>query len=315
MSRPLRVQYEGAFYHIIARGQRRESIFRNDGDRDQFLERLEITISKYNLRLHAYCQMDNHYHLLLETPEGNLSQAMRYFNGSYANYFRAKHRLVGSIFQGRYKSIIVEKDDYLLQLSAYIHLNPVRAKIVEKPEDYKWSSFQYYFKNADIPDFLYVDEISGKYGDDYAHHVYEIMRMPKNEIDELLNVKKSVLGSDALISHVLECAKERKGARRDVELPEYTRLKYSAKEKIFDIITSKFGITVEDILARKRGNVYRKLAIYGLKMYTRLKLNEIGEIFDLHYHTVAANFRLFMQQQEKDSELMRMKSILDEEVG
>jgi len=315
MSRPLRVQYEGAFYHIIARGQRRESIFRNDGDRNQFLERLGITISKYNLRLHAYCLMDNHYHLLLETPEGNLSPAMRYFNGSYANYFRIKHRLVGSIFQGRYKSIIVEKDDYLLQLSAYIHLNPVRAKIVEKPENYKWSSFQYYSKNGEVPGFLYAHEILGKYGDDYPHHVYEIMGMPKKEVDELLNVKKSVLGSDVLISHVLECVKERKGVDRDIELPEYARLKYSTKEKIFEIIISNFKVTTEDILSRKRGNVYRKLAIYGLKRYTGLKLKEIGEIFNLHYHTVAASFRAFVQQQENDSELKRMKSVIDEELG
>ena len=136
MARPLRIEYPGAFYHILARGQRKDSIFYSDKDRKVFLHRLKETAQKYHIRIHAYVLMKNHYHLLMETPHGNLAKAMHYFNSNYTNWFRVKHSLVGSIFQGRYKSILIEKDAYLLELSAYIHLNPVRAEISKKPEDF-----------------------------------------------------------------------------------------------------------------------------------------------------------------------------------
>ena len=132
MARPLRIEFNGALYHITARGDKRADIFEDNEDREQFLNLLKEVCSRFNWQIHAYCLMDNHYHLLVETPEGNLSLGMRQLNGVYTQKFNRKHKRVGHVFQGRIKRIIVEKDAHLLELARYIVLNPVRAKMIRK---------------------------------------------------------------------------------------------------------------------------------------------------------------------------------------
>src|SRR4030066_1532561 len=144
MARPLRIEFPGAYYHITSRGNERKAIFKNMGDRESFLSYLKLAYLRYGVVIHVFCLMNNHYHLLLETPKGNLSQIMRYINGAYSIYFNVKHKRTGHLFQGRYKAILVDADEYAGELSRYIHLNPVRAGIVSKPEQYLWSSYQYY---------------------------------------------------------------------------------------------------------------------------------------------------------------------------
>lgn len=146
MSRPLRIEYPGAFYHVTARGNERKDIFADDRDQERFLFYVNAAFERYKARIHAYCLMSNHYHLLIETPVGNLAQTMRHINGLYTTYFNVKRNRNGHLFQGRYKAILVEKDEYAGELSRYIHLNPVRAKIVERPEDYEWSSYRSYIE-------------------------------------------------------------------------------------------------------------------------------------------------------------------------
>ncbi len=141
MSRPLRIEYDGALYHITSRGNAREAIFLNDEDRKLFLDILGSVKERSNWLCHAYCLMDNHYHLIVETPEGNLSKGMRQLNGVYTQRFNKQHNRVGHLFQGRYKAIVVDKENYLLEMSRYVVLNPVRAKAVKKPEEWKWSSY------------------------------------------------------------------------------------------------------------------------------------------------------------------------------
>ena len=140
MSRHIRIEYPGAIYHITSRGNARESVYLCDKDRQIFLDILSDTVEDHNLTLHSYCLMDNHYHLLVETPDGNLSRAMRQLNGIYTQRFNWRYKRCGHVFQGRYKSVLVERDSYLLELCRYIALNPVRARIVKLPEDYMWSS-------------------------------------------------------------------------------------------------------------------------------------------------------------------------------
>ena len=142
MARPLRIEYDGALYHITSRGNERKAIFRDDEDRIGFLEALQKVNERFNWICHAYCLMNNHYHLIVETPDGNLSKGMRQLNGVYTQYFNRKHHRVGHIFQGRYKSILMEKESYLLEVGRYVVLNPVRAKAVKKPEDWNWSSYR-----------------------------------------------------------------------------------------------------------------------------------------------------------------------------
>ena len=146
MARPLRIIYPGAFYHITSRGNEQRVIFKSQRDRKKFLSYLESATQRYDARIHAYCLMDNHYHLLIETPSGNLPQIMRHINGAYTTYFNVKHKRSGHLLQGRYKAILVEMDIYAKELSRYIHLNPLRAGMVELPEEYKWSSLPFYLK-------------------------------------------------------------------------------------------------------------------------------------------------------------------------
>lgn len=142
MSRPLRIEYPGALYHLTARGNAREMIFKDDTDRKTFLAVLGKIVEHYNWLCHAYCLMGNHYHLLIETPDGNLSAGMRQLNGVYTQTFNRRHRRVGHVLQGRFKAILVDKDSYLLELCRYIVLNPLRAKMVKHPRHYAWSSYR-----------------------------------------------------------------------------------------------------------------------------------------------------------------------------
>ena len=159
MTRPLRIEYAGALYHVTSRGDRREDIYLNDDDRVIWLEVLEQTCNRFHWRCHAYCLMDNHYHILIETIEGNLSQGMRQLNGVYTQKSNRRHGRVGHVFQGRYKAILVDKDSYLLELSRYIVLNPLRAGMVKNVPDWKWSSYLAMTGRKEVPEYLETDVI------------------------------------------------------------------------------------------------------------------------------------------------------------
>jgi len=141
MARPLRIEFPGAVYHITSRGNDRKEIFGDDLDREAFLEILYEVNVRYHWLCHAYCLMDNHYHLLIETPDGNLSIGMRQLNGVYTQLFNKSHGRVGHLFQGRFKGIVVQKESHLLEASRYIVLNPIRAKLVKNPYQWIWSSY------------------------------------------------------------------------------------------------------------------------------------------------------------------------------
>ncbi len=140
MSRPMRLEFPNALYHVTSRGNAQQNIYLCDADRQQFLNVLEHVCQRYNWVVHAYCLMSNHYHLLIETPDANLSKGMRQLNGLYTQDFNRTHKRVGHVYQGRYKAILVEKQAYLLELARYIVLNPVRAEMVRSAKDWKWSS-------------------------------------------------------------------------------------------------------------------------------------------------------------------------------
>jgi REP element-mobilizing transposase RayT len=142
MSRPLRIEFPDALYHVTSRGDRREDIFEDDRDRQTFLETLEQVITQFNWTCYAWCLMDNHYHLLIQTPDGNLSKGMRQLNGVYTQASNRRHGRVGHLFQGRFKAILVDSDAYLLELARYVVLNPVRAGMVKKPDGWAWSSYR-----------------------------------------------------------------------------------------------------------------------------------------------------------------------------
>ena len=156
MARPLRIEYPGALYHVTARGNGRAEIFLDDGGRAGFLEILAAMVSRFGWLVHAYCLMDNHYHLLMETPEANLGHGMRQLNGIHTQRLNRAHGRTGHVFEGRYKSILVEKERHLLELSRYVVLNPVRAGMVGEAGDWRWSSFLATAGEVETPDWLHT---------------------------------------------------------------------------------------------------------------------------------------------------------------
>ena len=163
MARPLRIEYEDAVYHITSRGNARERIFLDDEDRNVFLATLGETVTRYGWICHAYCLMSNHYHLLLETPSPNLSRGMKLLNGVYTQRFNRNHKRCGHLLQGRYKSILVEKESHLLELTRYVVLNPIRAKMVRSVRDWPWSSYRATSGQAEVPEFLKIDWILSQF--------------------------------------------------------------------------------------------------------------------------------------------------------
>ncbi len=185
MARPLRLELSGGVYHVTSRGDGREDIYLSDADREAWLDVLAAVCERYHWVCHAWCQMTNHYHILVETPETNLAQGMRQLNGVYTQRFNRAHARVGHVFQGRYKAILVERDNYLLELARYVVLNPLRAKMVRRLEAWPWSSYLATCGQAASPPWLQTDWILGQFGQrrsraiaKYVTFVHEGARLP-----------------------------------------------------------------------------------------------------------------------------------------
>ena len=164
MARPLRIEFAGGLYHVTSRGDRREDIYLCDEDRQAWLDIIGSTCERFNWICHAYCLMTNHYHVVVETVEGNLAKGMRQLNGVYTQYVNRAHERVGHVFQGRYKAFLVEKEAYLLELARYVVLNPVRAGMVAKPEDWPWSSYRSTMGMESAPPWLAADSLLRGFG-------------------------------------------------------------------------------------------------------------------------------------------------------
>jgi hypothetical protein len=258
--------------------------------------------------------MDNHYHLLLETPYANLSKAMHYLNTSYSNYFKAKYSLVGSIFQGRYKSIVVNNDAYLLVLSAYIHLNPVRAAIVKSPEEYHWSSYSNYISRDVHVSWLRTDIILENYDiNEYHAYVINWHNRHKSINTEEIYGKNGVLGSDEFIEDIKDRVRTmiKYNNKSTDEYYEAKHLLNLSKDDIEKILIEKLNILKEQLYLKKRGNILRLLFIYGLKQYTGMTLREIGSVFDIKYTTVSSLVNMFILKSENNVKIKQYKEKLD----
>lgn len=171
MARPLRIELAGGLYHVTSRGDRREDIFFDAADRRAWLRVLEQVCARFNWVCHAWCQMSNHYHLVLETAEANLSQGMRQLNGVYTQHVNRRYERVGHVFQGRYKAILVEKESYLMELSRYVVLNPVRAGMVSDVDKWLWSSYAAMMGQEPTPSWLQTDWVLGQFAQDRAEAI------------------------------------------------------------------------------------------------------------------------------------------------
>ncbi len=307
MARPLRIEYPGAYYHVTSRGNERKAIFRDVADRKKFLEILSSSIGQFLVRLHAYVLMDNHYHLLLETPEGNLSRAVRYVNGVYTQYFNRRHRRVGHLFQGRYKSILVDKDSYLVELSRYIHLNPWRVRSGgHDPLRYRWSSLRAYTGREKAAEWLETEEILGSFGQKrrnaqraYGEFVREGMEKGVKRPWEELRWQ-SLLGPSSFVEEI----EERFLRDREIGLTEIKGLRESRKvvggEQLMRVVCEYYGVEGRDL--RNRSHRYteaREVASYIMRRHALMKLVEIGEKTGSHYSTVSNAIRKVARSRDR----------------
>lgn len=308
MARPLRLFFENAFYHITAGGIRKEKIFYSDNDKKIFLDKMNETADKYSFVCYAYCLMNNHYHLFIKTPFANLPEGMHYLNVSYANWFRAKHNLVGPIFQGRYKSIVVDEDSYALIFSAYIHLNPLRAGMPEKLEDYPFSSYSDYIgKRRPLIKRLDTSLILNKFSNnkEEAQVKYEQFVMENADLNNPLekSYRSIALGNDSFIEKIKEKIKSIDENRK---IKETKLLSILNQDEVIKNISLCFGIEKDEIFKKRKGNIYRQLTIYLIKRYTALSLKEIGEIFDIDYASVSMAARRFREKTDSDKDISEM---------
>lgn len=271
MARPLRLEYAGALYHVTSRGDRREDIYENDHDREGFLTIFTNVSETYNWVCHAYCLMSNHYHLLIETPDGNLSRGMRQLNGVYTQFFNRNHGRTGHVFQGRYKAIVVQKESYLQELSRYIVLNPVRAGMVRSARDWPWSSYRATAGQVESPPFLntkWLISAFGKRTSDAIEGYRAFVSAGKNQPSPWENLRNQVfLGDDQFVEKML------KRVHQDKDLSEIP----SSHRRARPATLSEYERKGKD----------RNSAIVNAYRSGGYTLKQIGDHFGLHYTTVS----------------------------
>ena len=275
MARPLRIEYDGALYHVTSRGNERKAIFKHDGDRKMFLDMLAQVNKRFHWICHAYCLMDNHYHLVIETPDGNLSKGMRQLNGIYTQAYNKRHARVGHLFQGRFKGILVQKDSHFLEVCRYVVLNPVRAKTISHPRHYKWSSYQATAGIAYAHPSLTADEILGHFGQRRAAAPEKYREFIQDGIDsrsiwEELEAQ-SLLGVEGFAEGLRHLVAEKQQMR---EIPKGQRFAgRPTLEKLFPRRIS--DRTARDQLIEKAVNEFG---------YSQM---EVAAFLDLHYSTIS----------------------------
>jgi putative transposase len=319
MPRPLRLNHPNACYHVMNRGAGFRSVFSNSIQRQMFLQILGEAVSQFNIKIHAFCLMSNHYHLLICTPKANLSQAMRYINGVYTLRHNRLKKTDGPLFRGRYKAILVEKDSYLLQLSRYIHLNPVTASLVKNPADYPWSSYQYYIKKTRPLSWLTTKDILASMGKrnqqwQYREFVESGDEDNNSEFAEQ-NSQSVILGTkefkDKHLSSLVadQISNSQSDFNKSIELPTL--------EKILKHASTCLNSSEIDITKYHRGktNHSKMLAIHACRKLGKARLKDIARLFSFRSHggiskTVTAAEKLLADDKKlKDSYQKLMKSL------
>jgi len=309
MARPLRLEYEGALYHVTGRGDDRRKIYFREGDYRKFLEYVAEAKKRYGILLHCYVLMSNHYHLLLETLRANLSRAIHYINGSYTTWINRKDKRSGHLFQGRYKAILVDKDSYLLELSRYLHLNPVRAGIVKRPEDYPYSSYRAYKsdqRDSLVTRGLILGVVSPQEAEAQKGYRAYVEGAIGEELESPLKhlYGGMILGSERFIQETRKRIKGEQLATADVshrrELQTHPEM-----EDILDLVAKEYRIPKGDLRA-SRPPEPKKAAIYLLKKHTAATNQEIGKLFGgLSYSAVAKVYRRFEEEMERNGGLRK----------
>lgn len=312
MARQVRIQFPGAIYHVMCRGNRQEAVFKDDRDCETFLDTLGEASTRCGWLIHAFVLMGNHYHLLLETPEPNLVDGMRWLQGTYTQRFNARHKVWGHLFQGRYKALLVDGEgDYFQTVASYIHLNPARAHCFDlatgKLTDYKWSSYLGYLRPIKRPGFLCVDRVLGNYGriddsrgrGDYRERmkkrVLEIARgdKPKEADEQWRKIRRGwAFGSEAFVDEMKERIEGAvRGRRRDSFMGEQiAHHDEQEAERLFKLGLKAVGLSEQELAGLKKSDDRKKVVAWLIRKNTSVH-NEwitnqliMGRTSNLSYH-------------------------------
>ena len=292
MPRPIRIEYKNAFYHVMNRGRARSNIFLNEEHYLVFIDLIKESYKRFNFRIHAYCLMPNHYHLLIQTYDANLGRVMRHINGVYTQRFNKLQKIDGSLFRGRYKAILVEEGDYLFELSRYIHKNPIEIKdknkiLVNSLKEHKWSSYPSYLDLCKTPNWLNKSKILSMFKNDkdiLKRYELFVDHQNSDRIKEFFQKKNQgiILGSrdfkeklcTNLTCEVIKAEKIKSDIYKNITI-----------DQIIYSIAEVFDVTNESILSRQQGrpkrNYPRNMAIYLIQKYKNYTLEDIAKIFDL----------------------------------
>ena len=275
MARPLRIEFDGALYHVTSRGNERKPIFKDDAGRKRFLDTLARVNDRFHWICHAYCLMNNHYHLVIETPDGNLSKGMRQLNGVYTQAYNRRHHRVGHLFQGRFKGIVVQKESHFLEVCRYVVLNPVRARSVRAPGAWKWSSYRATAGMAESHACLTVDEILSQFGQRKGPAEGKYREFIRDGIgggslwDDVKG--QSLLGVEGFVEGLLPQVREKKEIR---EIPKEQR--YLGRPSLEQLFKT----------ARNRKRIRDKRIVEAVTKHGYSQI-EIADYLHLHYSTIS----------------------------
>ncbi|MCL5024392.1 MAG: transposase [Nitrospirae bacterium] len=316
MARQLRIEFEGAFYHVTSRGNMRDRIFFHDEDRERFPDILGKTKERYCYLLHAYALMDNHYHLLVETPKANISQVMQNVNTSYTVYANRKYRRSGHLFQGRFKGMIVDKNEYLVTLSRYIHLNPVRAGIVEKPEDSEWTSYKTYVGGAESGRLVDKTDTLGVFSEKKRKAIEKYRAFVEAGIEGMESPFKEaeaglILGRGSFKEKIREILRSLK---RDDDLPQIGIERIKSIDAVVNVCGEYFKVEREELIRRRRRLPARQATIYLSKVLSGKTDKAIGEYFCIKGMAVSKVIKATEEKSASDKVLRKQIGELKERI-
>jgi REP element-mobilizing transposase RayT len=314
MARPLRINYPGAFYHVTCRGNDRKNIFADDRDRSMFLDKLKTSVGIYEIRVHAYVLMSNHFHMIVETPKGNLSEFMRHFNISYTAAYNRRHKRVGHLYQGRFKSILVDADNYLLELSRYVHLNPVRLasykgrdtrEKIKDLERYRWSSLGGYLSSSGKQFWMtygtvldYVGRSRRRYETFVREGIQRGYGTPWAEVKG-----QAVLGEEEFVERIKAIVKKQ-GSRR--EQPSVRQLETMDAKTVLKKVARYFKLSENQLTGKRTGHRdERGIALEWIYRHCGASQPRIGELVGLDYTAVSRERKRLRDRIESDNRLKK----------
>jgi putative transposase len=304
MPRPSRIEYPNAFYHVMNRGRGRQNIFHNDKYFLSFLDTLLEVHQRFSAIIHAYCLMNNHYHIILETPEANLSRIMRHINGIYTQRYNRLKKTDGPLFRGRFKAIVIEEDQYLLNLNKYIHRNPI--KLVKKLEDYKWSSYQSYLNLSQTPEWLNKSKTLEQVaiGNNIKSYKSYIEVGDSEKFIEDFYSKKitpAIMGGKDFKRKICDKILSTNSQKQDQIRSNFHE--HIAESLILKEVAMAFEIEKEFLINRQKGrnknNFPRKLAMYLCQIYAKNTLSKIKNDFGLKSVGSVSNALFYVKKELK----------------